>query len=224
MISADGSLLRPRDDAAATPDGVADARQRLLQLRLRKQQAPTAAHPLERRRANHAPLSFAQEGLWFLDRLFGPSALYGVARALRLTGDLDVTALEHALRMLVDRHESLRTSFQQEGDAAVLMENAARGLAGVAVEMTKRAPGRPVVLLCGPGNNGGDGLAAARFLVNAGRKVRVVTLTREPATADAKVHRAVVKAMGMPVTCVEEDAGAVRRALARGPGLIVECR
>lgn len=104
----------------------------------------------------------------------------------------------------------------------VLMENAARGLAGVAVEMTKRAPGRPVVIVCGPGNNGGDGLAAARFLVNAGRKVRVVTLTREPATADARVHRVVVEAMGVPVACVEQDAGAVRKALARGPGLIVE--
>ncbi|POZ49834.1 non-ribosomal peptide synthetase [Methylovulum psychrotolerans] len=65
------------------------------------------------------PASFAQQRLWFLDRLIGPSGLYNIAWAIRLDGVLDVPALQHSLDALVDRHEALRTGFIGQGSEAV---------------------------------------------------------------------------------------------------------
>ncbi len=63
-------------------------------------------------RAGPLPLSFAQERLWFLDRLEPGSAFYNVPQALRLGGALDVAALKRALGEIVRRHEALRTVFR----------------------------------------------------------------------------------------------------------------
>lgn len=58
-----------------------------------------------------APLSFAQERLWFLNQVEGLSAAYNSAEVFRLSGPLDADALETAFGDVVERHEVLRTVF-----------------------------------------------------------------------------------------------------------------
>ncbi|MDQ1592735.1 MAG: hypothetical protein QOG71_3362 [Pyrinomonadaceae bacterium] len=57
------------------------------------------------------PLSFAQQRLWFLDQYEPESAAYNIPAAVRLSGALDMPALERTFDEVVRRHESLRTSF-----------------------------------------------------------------------------------------------------------------
>ena len=65
------------------------------------------------------PLSWAQERLWFLNHLEGKSATYNMPLALRISGNLDINALQKALAQIVQRHEVLRTSFQTENAKAI---------------------------------------------------------------------------------------------------------
>ena len=58
-----------------------------------------------------APLSFAQQRLWFLDQYEPDNILYNIPTAIRLHGALDVTALERSLNDVLNRHEALRTTF-----------------------------------------------------------------------------------------------------------------
>jgi len=64
------------------------------------------------------PLSFAQERLWFLDRMEPGRSWYNLSVAVRLSGRLDAPALAHSLATIVRRHEGLRTSFHQDRRAA----------------------------------------------------------------------------------------------------------
>ncbi len=67
-------------------------------------------------RPDSPPLSFAQERLWFLDKLVPGSTAYIIDVGLWLKGDLDRDALERAFTELVRRHEILRTSLPAEED------------------------------------------------------------------------------------------------------------
>ena len=68
-------------------------------------------HPLHARKGTEpAPLSFAQERLWFLEQLEPGSTVYNICRAYRLTGELNVAALQSSLNEILRRHEVLRSA------------------------------------------------------------------------------------------------------------------
>src|SRR5688572_28540532 len=67
--------------------------------------------PTITRSGKHDQLSFAQRRLWFLHQLAPEDATYKIALEVKLTGALDVSALNRALSAIVERREVLRTTF-----------------------------------------------------------------------------------------------------------------
>ena len=57
-------------------------------------------------------LSFAQERLWFIDQLEPGDTSHNIPVAVRISGELDIEALEKSFNYIIDRHETLRTVFQ----------------------------------------------------------------------------------------------------------------
>ncbi len=83
-----------------------------------EQRASASRAPLARvARGGPLALSFAQQRLWFIDRLEQASPQYNVPVALELVGELDVAALQRALDALVARHEVLRSTYRLEDGA-----------------------------------------------------------------------------------------------------------
>jgi amino acid adenylation domain-containing protein len=79
-----------------------------------------AAPPIRQvSRDGDLPLSFAQERLWFLDRLAPGNAGYHIPFALAAHGDLSMPAMAGALGAMVGRHEALRTTYGAQGDRPV---------------------------------------------------------------------------------------------------------
>ena len=79
------------------------------------------APPLVRaaRNGDRLPLSYAQQRLWFISQLEPDSAAYNCPAAIRLSGELDVSALQRSLEEITRRHEVLRTSFALEDGVPV---------------------------------------------------------------------------------------------------------
>jgi NAD(P)H-hydrate epimerase len=94
---------------------------------------------------------------------------------------------------------------------AVLMENAGRSAALACVDALRRGgvrlEGARAVILCGPGNNGGDGCVLARHLRNAGASVELFsTVPSESLRGDAAWARVVVERMGIEVATLSDFA------------------
>ncbi|MGE5530316.1 MAG: NAD(P)H-hydrate dehydratase [Patescibacteria group bacterium] len=101
----------------------------------------------------------------------------------------------------------------------VLMENAGRETAAAA--HARFGVSSRLAVVCGPGNNGGDGLAAARHLALAGHEV-MIWLGADPGAyrGDALVNLGVAQKLGLPVRCIPADLGGFGQALAWADAVI----
>jgi amino acid adenylation domain-containing protein len=93
---------------------IAHHKQELLDF-LRDNSASAALNPppiVRQVDARPAPLSFAQERIWFLEQLEPGNAVYNICRAWRLLGKLNLSAIESSLNEIVRRHEVLRSSIR----------------------------------------------------------------------------------------------------------------
>jgi ADP-dependent NAD(P)H-hydrate dehydratase / NAD(P)H-hydrate epimerase len=104
-----------------------------------------------------------------------------------------------------------RWAIEQQGVPSLeLMERAGQGVAR-AVE--RLAPDGPVVVVCGKGNNGGDGLVVARLLRDVGRMVSVLC-TAPPGELSGDAAANLARLAGDPPRLVSEDASALGEAAA----------
>ncbi|RMQ48892.1 Pyoverdine sidechain peptide synthetase III, L-Thr-L-Ser component [Pseudomonas cichorii] len=79
-----------------------------------------AVTPIFKRESQQpAALSYAQQRQWIIWQLEPHSAAYNIPLALRLHGALNVEALRRSVELLIERHETLRTTFEQQGDEAL---------------------------------------------------------------------------------------------------------
>jgi NAD(P)H-hydrate epimerase len=104
--------------------------------------------------------------------------------------------------------EQMRRIDRLSGEAGVgtdvLMENAGLAVAQESWMVLGTLEERRIVVLAGPGNNGGDGLVAARYLHEWGAGVQVYLLTPRP--EDDANYRRLVEA-NVPLACAEDDSG-----------------
>ncbi|HET9676631.1 MAG TPA: condensation domain-containing protein, partial [Solirubrobacterales bacterium] len=94
--------------------------QQLQKQREKEQPAGEAKRiPRQPRESETYPLSFAQQRLWFLNNFEPESPEYNIPQAFRIVGELDPEVMQKALREVVRRHETLRTTFRSiEGTPA----------------------------------------------------------------------------------------------------------
>ena len=79
--------------------------------------APPRRDGIPRRHGEeNLPLSFAQQRLWFVQQLEPDNNAYNVASAFTIRGALDIAALEQTLNAIIERHETLRTTFEVTAD------------------------------------------------------------------------------------------------------------
>ncbi|HVR73543.1 MAG TPA: NAD(P)H-hydrate epimerase [Planctomycetota bacterium] len=111
----------------------------------------------------------------------------------------------------------------------VLMENAGAGAARGLLTLGRDEPdlvAEPILVLCGPGNNGGDGFVIARYLHQAGLEVAIrgIGLEKLRPGSEAALHLEIVKRIGLPIDLVPPGHPPSRSqsGVARGDGTIID--
>ena len=97
----------------------------------------------------------------------------------------------------------------------VLMENAGRRVAEEAVRMARSLGGLVVGIICGVGNNGGDGFVAARHLLNAGVKVSLFIIgSKDKLKNDPKTNLSILLKMGQKVKWIRsvKDLSGIKKS------------
>lgn len=88
-------------------------------------------------REKRLPLSFAQQRLWFIDRLEQGSSHYNLPSSLQLSGQLNYQAVQASLDHLLQRHEVLRTTYQTDGDDVVQVPGSVQRVPVNQVDLTQ---------------------------------------------------------------------------------------
>src|SRR5215212_5624068 len=120
-MSETNDLFRRKSELASRRAALSGLKQQELDRLLNRsvvEQAAERAIPA-RPAGEPAPLSFAQERLWFLYQLDPESTAYNVCIPLRITGRLNLPALTQSINEAVRRHESLRTTFSSVDELPV---------------------------------------------------------------------------------------------------------
>ena len=91
------------------------AKRALLEMRLKGKAPQQVLNQTIGRRPEESgvPLSFAQQRLWFLHQMAPKSTAYNMPTALRLKGVLNASTLAAAFSKVIDRHEILRTTYDE---------------------------------------------------------------------------------------------------------------
>ncbi|MEO5804822.1 MAG: condensation domain-containing protein, partial [Verrucomicrobiota bacterium] len=96
--------------------GLSPAKRALLEARLIKKALPENSAKIAAPRNIEVPeLSFAQQSLWFLDRLEPNSSFYSIPQAFRISGPVNIEALRKSFETIINRHEVLRTQIIDNG-------------------------------------------------------------------------------------------------------------
>lgn len=106
-------------------------------------------------------------------------------------------------------------------NSLVLMENAGRGCAEDIIRELSPPKDRYILVFCGPGNNGGDGVVAARWLTQAGYDVNIVLMEPGKASPDLKTNLATAEKLGINVSDFK-DMESDLETVVEGAGLIVD--
>nr|AGS49937.1 long-chain-fatty-acid--CoA ligase [uncultured bacterium esnapd24] len=129
----------PENNAGSREAALAAARQALLQKRIQGVTVAAAPRGIPRRPdRERAPVSFAQQRLWFIDQLAPGNPSYNIPTPVRVQGPLDAAAMERAVGEMVRRQDALRTTLRPDEAGTPVQHVAPPG--GFALPVTDLEP------------------------------------------------------------------------------------